>query len=155
MSAWTPEAVELSRELAIELGQIPGPRAAEPRGSSERRVMEAKVFTQDKEGIKIHWTVEHENVDGLTAAVDRLLGWLEVNEFYADHGFGNGSGSGAARSAPTKVAGVPQCRFCDGDVWDNRDDKRNAKSPDYKCKKKSCGAAAWIKEDGELNWQKG
>lgn len=61
--------------------------------------MEAKVFSQSREGIKVHWTVEHETVDGLTAATSRLMEWLDTNEFRADNGFGNGSSTGTARQA--------------------------------------------------------
>ena len=35
------------------------------------------------------------------------------------------------------------CPQCGGPMWDNRNDKRNPKSPDYKCKNKSCGHAIW------------
>jgi len=28
-------------------------------------------------------------------------------------------------------------------MWDNRNDKRNPKSPDYKCKNRSCGEGVW------------
>ena len=31
-----------------------------------------------------------------------------------------------------------QCPKCGGEMWDNRDDKRNPKAPDFKCKDKAC-----------------
>lgn len=61
-----------------------------------------------------------------------------------------------ARNPVLVVDLVPQCKFCGGDVYDNRGNKRTAKSPDFKCKKKNevCGAGAWINEDGSLFWKK-
>jgi hypothetical protein len=35
------------------------------------------------------------------------------------------------------------CPDCAGAMWDNRNDKRNPKSPDFKCKNKSCGKGIW------------
>lgn len=32
-------------------------------------------------------------------------------------------------------------------MWDNRVDKRNPKSPDFKCKNKNCNEAIWEKRD--------
>lgn len=39
-----------------------------------------------------------------------------------------------------------KCPECGGAMWDNREDKRNPKSPDYKCKDKSCGHAVWLND---------
>jgi len=123
--------------------------------------MEAKLFTSKPGEAVVHWTVEAENVDSLTLAVGRLMGWLQTNEFHEHDGFGNaGRGSVALpafvkESSPSASADVPQCKFCDGDVWDNRENKRSENGPDFKCKKKQgCGAAAWINEDGSLFWKK-
>lgn len=48
-----------------------------------------------------------------------------------------------------------KCRYCGGEMWDNRDNKPSVKHPDYKCKSKSCGAAAWINKDNSLYWREG
>ena len=49
-----------------------------------------------------------------------------------------------------------ECEVCGGPTWDNTEDKRSPKAPDYKCKDRDgCGAAAWIQEDGELKWVEG
>lgn len=37
------------------------------------------------------------------------------------------------------------CPDCAGAMWDNRADKRNPKSPDFKCKNAQCGKAVWEK----------
>jgi len=37
----------------------------------------------------------------------------------------------------------PECPVCVGPMWDNRRDKKNPKSPDWKCKDKSCDGAIW------------
>lgn len=31
-----------------------------------------------------------------------------------------------------------ECPNCGGDMWDNRENKKNPKAPDYKCKDKTC-----------------
>lgn len=36
------------------------------------------------------------------------------------------------------------CPKCNSEMWDNREDKKNPKSPDYKCKDKTCGHAIWL-----------
>ena len=56
-----------------------------------------------------------------------------------------------ATKLPVKAA-APECPICGGAVWDNREDKRNSKSPDFKCKDTACGAAAWINKSGDLKW---
>jgi hypothetical protein len=37
----------------------------------------------------------------------------------------------------------PVCPTCAGAMWDNRRDKKNPRSPDWKCKDKSCDGAIW------------
>lgn len=42
------------------------------------------------------------------------------------------------------------CPDCGGPMWDNRETKRSAKQPDYKCKDKDgCGKAVWEKPKGD------
>ena len=36
------------------------------------------------------------------------------------------------------------CPKCGGEMWDNRVDKKNPKSPDYKCKDKNCAHPIWL-----------
>lgn len=47
---------------------------------------------------------------------------------------------------------IPQCKFCNSDVWDNTKSKLNPKSPDYKCKK--CGAGCWVTPGKDPYWKK-
>ena len=42
------------------------------------------------------------------------------------------------------AAGQQACPDCAGEMWDNRTDKRNPRSPDYKCKDKTCGKGVWL-----------
>ena len=115
--------------------------------------MEAKLFSQDRSGIAVHWTVEHEDVDGLTVAVDRLLTWLDANGFEAHAGFDAGR-----RNAPTTAhngaePSVPPvlCGRCNGPVWDNNagKGKTNPRGPDWTCKDPAnCGGRAWKQKDG-------
>lgn len=35
------------------------------------------------------------------------------------------------------------CPVCNGQMWDNRKDKRNPKSPDWKCRDRSCKGVIW------------
>lgn len=37
-----------------------------------------------------------------------------------------------------------QCPQCSSEMWDNRENKKNPKGPDYKCKDKACGHAIWL-----------
>ena len=37
-----------------------------------------------------------------------------------------------------------KCPDCDGPMWDNRENKKNPKGPDFKCKDKDCGKAVWL-----------
>lgn len=35
------------------------------------------------------------------------------------------------------------CPKCGGRMWDNRDSKRNPKSPDFKCRQRACDGVIW------------
>ena len=50
----------------------------------------------------------------------------------------------------TQPIDVPPCPKCDGPMWDNRTNKLNPRGPDYKCKDKECGGAAWLARAGEF-----
>jgi hypothetical protein len=41
----------------------------------------------------------------------------------------------------------PPCPRCGGDMWDNREGKRNPRAPDYKCKDKGCDGVIWPPRD--------
>lgn len=43
----------------------------------------------------------------------------------------------------------PTCPKCGGGCWDNRENKRNPKQPDYKCKDQDCNHAIWITPPGK------
>jgi hypothetical protein len=43
--------------------------------------------------------------------------------------------------------GTPPCPKCGGEMWDNRENKRNPKAPDFKCKDKSCDGVIWPPRD--------
>lgn len=47
-----------------------------------------------------------------------------------------------AETRSTQVEGV-KCPDCGGQMWDNRDSKRNPRAPDYKCKDRGCNGAVW------------
>ena len=38
----------------------------------------------------------------------------------------------------------PLCPKCGDDMWDNMENKKNPKGPDFKCKTKDCAVALWI-----------
>src|SRR5258707_13462316 len=50
------------------------------------------------------------------------------------------------------VADAPSCPRCGGEMWDNRESKRNPRAPDFKCKNRTCDGAVWPK-DGARNVQ--
>lgn len=41
----------------------------------------------------------------------------------------------------------PKCGA--GNMWDNRDSKRNPKAPDYRCRDRDCDGAVWEKKAGK------
>ena len=41
---------------------------------------------------------------------------------------------------------ITACPECGGEVWDNRGKKKTAKSPDWKCKDKSCDTPIWLEK---------
>ncbi|MFL5577680.1 MAG: hypothetical protein ACJ79S_17125 [Gemmatimonadaceae bacterium] len=38
---------------------------------------------------------------------------------------------------------TPNCPKCGGEMWDNRESKRNPKAPDFKCKDRGCDGVIW------------
>jgi len=50
---------------------------------------------------------------------------------------------------------TPLCKFCGTPTLDVRGNKKGEKSPDFKCPKKGCGAAAWLPKNpgGNLWWK--
>lgn len=57
----------------------------------------------------------------------------------------NGAQNGAQRPRQATPQAAPKCRECGGDMWDNRENKKNPKAPDFKCKDKGCDGAIWEK----------
>jgi len=41
---------------------------------------------------------------------------------------------------------ISECLKCGGPCWDNRQNKKSPKGPDFKCKDKDCGEAYWLKD---------
>lgn len=117
--------------------------------------MNAKLFTETKDGVIVHWELEHEHLMGLQTEVNNLTQWLSANGFTANHGFGNGNtaAKGAGNGSAQADSGAPRCASCGGEMWDNRKNKKNPKAPDFKCKdREGCDDAAWISKSGELRW---
>ena len=50
--------------------------------------------------------------------------------------------------APESIE-IPHCPKCSGDMWDNRESKRNPRAPDFKCKNKECDGVIWPPRDGQ------
>ena len=42
---------------------------------------------------------------------------------------------------------APPCPKCGGEMWDNRENKRNPKAPDFKCKNAGCDGVIWPPRD--------
>ena len=53
----------------------------------------------------------------------------------------------AAEAAPENE--VPACPKCSGDMWDNRESKRNPKAPDFKCRNRDCDGVIWPPREGQ------
>src|SRR5918993_1352752 len=45
--------------------------------------------------------------------------------------------------SPDSTSAVPDCPKCGGEMWDNREGKRNPKAPDFKCKDRGCDGVIW------------
>ena len=169
MNAWTPEAIEKSRELAVELGQLPPEERKEIVMTNERSV--ANVFLDNPEGVRVHFAIvegtEPDALRKLLINVDTLIE-AKIQQGYRAAVMQD-RGQRRPAETPTKQpnknirevkrqrvsADVPECDYCGGPCWDNTEDKRSPKAPDYKCKDEECGAAAWIQKDGELRWVAG
>lgn len=65
----------------------------------------------------------------------------DMAQFSGDEADSRG-GRAASTDAP---AGEPEakCPTCSGRMWDNRTNKTNPKSPDFKCRNRSCDGAYW------------
>ena len=44
---------------------------------------------------------------------------------------------------------LPHCPKCSGDMWDNRESKRNPRAPDFKCKNRECDGVIWPPRDAQ------
>lgn len=42
---------------------------------------------------------------------------------------------------------IPVCPKCGGEMWDNRESKRNPRAPDFKCRDKACEGVVWPPRD--------
>lgn len=51
------------------------------------------------------------------------------------------STNGTQRTQPREAQ--PKCPICSGQMWDNRENKKNSKAPDYKCRNKDCEGCYW------------
>ena len=130
---------------------------------------EANVFVTHPLGFKTHFKILG-SAKVIVGNMDVLIQGLIAKGYAPDQGPArqpaqngaerSGASKGKPKSGVRQVqrqrasADAPECEFCGGDVWDNTDTKRG-NQPDYKCKDKDCGAAAWIQEDGELRWKEG
>ena len=47
----------------------------------------------------------------------------------------------------TTESPTPTCPKCSGEMWDNRESKRNPRAPDFKCRDKACDGVIWPPRD--------
>ena len=125
--------------------------------------MEVNVFVTSPEGFSGHIKATDVQEDNVVAMLLALSAELSQNGFTG----GRGGALTLNKNAPADTVpfedgkprpwtkppaqDVPKCDYCGGAVYDNRENKRNPKGPDFKCKDKTCGAAAWI-SGAELRW---
>ncbi|MFL5582723.1 MAG: hypothetical protein ACJ8AO_20355 [Gemmatimonadaceae bacterium] len=62
-------------------------------------------------------------------------------------GVGNGLFFGMTEQQSPET-GAPRCPKCQGEMWDNRENKRNPRAPDFKCKDRSCDGVIWPPREG-------
>jgi hypothetical protein len=49
------------------------------------------------------------------------------------------------RFTMAELLAMPEmCPKCDGPMWDNRESKRQPRSPDYRCKDRNCDGSVWL-----------
>ena len=53
----------------------------------------------------------------------------------------------AEQSAAGAPDVAPTCPKCNGEMWDNRESKKNPRAPDYKCKSAGCEGVIWPPRD--------
>ena len=58
--------------------------------------------------------------------------------------FQNQNTTKASPAVFTPSGDVPPCPDCGGGMWDNREDKRSPRAPDFKCRDRDCGKAIWL-----------
>ena len=137
---------------------------------------EANVFCVSPTGFKTHFKLTFPEAAGVTVGLKNLNNLIEALSGAGYKPDSMGAGAVAVAAAPAaQPAPLPKgggglrqvnrqpsnqgifCEFCDGPVYDNTAPgaKRNPKAPDYKCKDKECGGAAWIRDDGTLAWKEG
>jgi hypothetical protein len=51
--------------------------------------------------------------------------------------------SGMSDDETTPATETPNCPKCGGEMWDNRQSKRNPRAPDFKCKDRNCDGVIW------------
>jgi hypothetical protein len=54
-----------------------------------------------------------------------------------------GTAADAATSVTLLPDGSPACPACGGRMWDNRENKRNPRAPDFKCRDRDCAGRLW------------
>jgi hypothetical protein len=123
---------------------------------------ECNVFAIHPSGFRIHVKLLDPNAAKILSRLETLLTTMVERKYKPDNTNSRSTATEARRSPATKAkkrskaVDVPDCEYCGGPVWDNRQDKRSAKSPDFKCKDRdNCGAAAWVQDDGQLSWVEG
>jgi hypothetical protein len=64
---------------------------------------------------------------------------VQVPAALAGHPSGKGDVAPPFNPEKAPAAGIPSaCPQCGGKVWDNRENKKNPKAPDWKCRDKEC-----------------
>jgi hypothetical protein len=48
-----------------------------------------------------------------------------------------------------ETTATPSCPKCGGEMWDNRENKRNPRAPDFKCKDRNCEGVIWPPRDAK------
>ena len=129
---------------------------AHGNGATPLKNAEINVFVKTSEGFKAHIKVAEIDYLKAPGVLQQLSISLKDKNFTPDAGPSpNGGGGGGRQSAANpnpRSAAAPNCPDCDGGVWDNRNNKRNPKAPDFRCKDKECAAAGWIQNDGGIKW---
>lgn len=140
---------------APQTGLQQQPRVAAPPATGEIREFWNQTKAEYEQALAIAtqiWTINHPTEALNAVAATLLIHFDKMRENHRraaerqadrDQRAANrqASSQGKPASGPSEA---PACEQCGGEMYDNRQDKKTPRSPDYRCKDQDCGHAVWL-----------